>query len=65
MKSLVRTRVLGGSLVVTIPKEIVREEDIREGELLQIEVEKVSRSFFGVAKGMTSFTKDDEAKFHD
>lgn len=65
MKMLSRARAVGGSLVVTIPKEVVDEEGIREGELLQLEVAKAKRSFFGAAKGIGAFTKDDELDVHD
>lgn len=50
--AIVKARAIGGSIVVRIPKEIVREENIREGELVKIEVEKVKRSYFGALKGM-------------
>ena len=62
MQSLTRTRSIGGSLVVTVPKEIVREESLREGELVRIEVEKVKRDFFGSLKGVGPFTEDDRLK---
>lgn len=64
MKTITRTRKIGGSLVVTIPKEIVKEEGIREGEIVEIEVEKVKKSAFGILKGMRSFTKEDEFDTH-
>lgn len=60
METLTRTRAVGGSLVVTIPKEIVEEESIKEGELVKINVEKVKKSGFGLFKGIDSFTKEDE-----
>ena len=60
MKTLTRARTVGGSLVVTIPVEIVREERIEEGELVSIEVEKIKKSGFGILKGMRSFRKEDE-----
>jgi len=62
MKTLTRTRAIGGSLVVTIPKEIIREESIQAGELVEIELEKVRKSGFGLLKGMRSFTEKDELK---
>lgn len=65
MKSISRTRKIGGSLVVTLPKEIVREEGIREEELVEIEVKKIRKSYFGALKGIGPFTKDDELKGHD
>ena len=62
MKTLTRTRAIGGSLVITIPKEIVREESLGEGELVEVEVEKVRKDFFGALKGIGPFTEEDELK---
>ena len=61
-KTLVKTRAVGGSLIVTIPKEVAEAEGLKEGELVEIEVEKVKKSFFGAAKGVGPFTKEDELK---
>ena len=60
MKSLARIRKIGGSLMVRIPKEIVREESLVEGELVEVNVDKVIKSGFGILKGMRSFTQKDE-----
>ncbi len=65
MKMVTRARAIGGSLMVTVPSELVREEQIRPGELVEIEVQKVKKSFFGALKGIGSFTTDDEMKAHD
>lgn len=65
MLAYARTRVLGGSLVVTIPREVVRQEDLHPGELVQIQVEKPKKSFFGAVKGIGPFTKEDELDTHD
>lgn len=62
MKALTRTRVIGGSLVVTIPKEIVKEESIQEGELVEIELAKIKKDFFGALKGIGPFTEEDKLK---
>lgn len=59
MKTITRTRSVGGSLIVTIPKEIVKEESLREGELVEIELEKVRKSGFGALKGIGRFTDKD------
>ena len=59
MKTLTRTRAIGGSLVVTIPKEIVREEFLKEGELVEIEVKKTKKDFFGALKGIGEFKRKD------
>ena len=40
MKVLSRTRAVGGSLVITVPIEIVKSEDLRENELVEVEVKK-------------------------
>lgn len=60
MKTLTRTRAIGGSLVVTIPKEIIKEESIHEGELVEIEVKKNKKDGFGILRGIGKFTKKDE-----
>ncbi len=65
MKAYSTARAVGGSLVVTIPKEIVRQESIRAGELLELDVARVERSFFGAARGIGPFTKRDELNSHD
>ena len=57
MKSLTRTRAIGGSLVVTIPKEIVKEIFIQEGELVEIDIDKVEKNGFGMFKGIGKFSE--------
>ena len=59
MQSLTRTRSIGGSLVVTIPKEVVKEESLNEGELVELEVKKVRLEGFGKFKGIGKFTCKD------
>jgi hypothetical protein len=62
LKSLSRARRIGGSLVVTIPKEIVKEEQIEENELVEISIKKTRKDYFGALKGIGSFKKEDRAK---
>jgi len=62
MEALIRTRKIGGSLLVTIPKELVREENIVEGDLVKIDIEKIRKSGFGMLKGIGPFTKEDKFK---
>lgn len=62
MKTITRTRAIGGSIVVTIPKEIVKEESLKEGELVEIEVSKIKKDYFGALKGIGRFTKGDKFK---
>ena len=63
--ALAKVRKVGGSLVVTIPKEVVEEEGVRPGELVNLEIRKAKKSFFGAAKGIGPFTSKDEMRTHD
>lgn len=63
--AVVKTRKVGGSLVVTLPKELVESKRIKEGEILEITVKKVRKDGFGVLRGMGRFTAEDELKAHD
>ena len=60
--SLVRTRKIGGSLVITIPREIVKEQQIEEDEVIQMSFKKSRKNYFGALKGIGSFTREDRAK---
>ena len=60
MKAIARTRTVGGSLVITIPVELVREQSIKENELVEVEVKKTKRDFFGALRGIGHFTEEDE-----
>jgi len=62
MKTLTKTRKIGGSLVVTIPKEIVDDINIQENEVVEIEVKKHKKDYFGALKGIGPFTKEDRAR---
>ena len=62
---LAKTRKVGGSLVVTLPKELVESKKIKEGEIIEITVKKVKKDGFGVLKGLTPFTAKDELTTHD
>lgn len=65
LMSTVKTRKVGGSIVVTLPKKLVESKKIREGELLEITVKKIKIDGFGALKGMKPFTAEDELKTHD
>ena len=64
-KVLVKTRKVGGSIVVTLPKELVQTQKIRAGEYVEITVKKYRVNGFGALKGMGPFTVDDELKAHE
>jgi hypothetical protein len=61
-RSLVKTRKIGGSLVVTIPSAVVKEEQIEENEIVEIAVKKPRKDYFGALKGIGSFKEEDRAK---
>jgi hypothetical protein len=62
VECLAKTRKVGGSLVVTLPKELVENEKIKEGEVVKIRVKKLRKDGFGILKGMSPFTIEDELK---
>jgi antitoxin component of MazEF toxin-antitoxin module len=59
---LTKTRKIGGSIVVTIPKEVVDLQQIKENEYVEITVKKCRKNGFGILKGMAPFTVEDELK---
>lgn len=62
VKALAKTRKVGGSIVVTLPKELVQAQKIREGEYVEITVKKCRINGFGLLKGVGPFTVEDELK---
>ena len=65
LMGLTKTRKVGGSLVVTLPKELVESKKIKEGEIVEITVKKVRKDGFGVLKGLAPFTAKDELTAHE
>lgn len=63
--ALVKTRRVGGSLVVTLPKELVEQKRIREGEIIEVTVKKTKKDGFGIFRGMKQFTAEDELTAHE
>jgi hypothetical protein len=59
---LTKTRKVGGSIVVTLPKELVETQKIKENEYVEITVKKCRKDGFGIFKGMAPFTFEDELK---
>jgi antitoxin component of MazEF toxin-antitoxin module len=51
--------------MVRLPKEVVEQEDIREGEMVEVEVRKARRSWFGSMTGIGPMTREDELDVHD
>lgn len=50
---------------MTLPKELVESEKIKEGEILEIALKKVRKDGFGVFRGMNPFTAEDELAAHE
>jgi len=59
MEAIAKTRSVGGSLVVTIPSEIVKIENIQEGEYVDISIKKKRIDYFGALKGIGEFKEED------
>lgn len=55
-----RAKKVGGSVMVRIPKEIVELEDIKEGEAVQIDIQKIKKDFFGISRGMSPYNKAED-----
>mgnify|MGYP001581909453 CR=1 FL=1 len=62
MEAATKTRRIGGSLVVTIPRFIVEHEGLTEDQMVEIEVKKIKKSGFGMCKGIGPFTREDKFK---
>ena len=60
MEGITKLRKVGGSIVATVPKKVIDIEGLMPGQTVKIKVEKIKKSFFGAAKGIGSFTKEDE-----
>lgn len=55
-----RARKIGGSLVVTLPREVVKEENINENDELALIVKKRRKSYFGALKGIGSYNREED-----
>jgi hypothetical protein len=62
---LTKTRKVGGSIVVTLPKKLVETQKIRENEYVEITVKKCKIDGFGILKGIGPFTVEDELTAHE
>ena len=64
-KCLAKTRKVGGSIVVTLPKELVKAQKIKENEFVEISVKKCRQNGFGSLRGMRPFAIEDELKAYE
>ena len=65
MESITKLRKVGGSIVATVPNKIIELEGFIPGQIVKIKIERIKKSFFGIAKGIGSFTKEDERWMED
>ena len=53
----------GNSLGVLIPREIVKDEELHEGEMIKVEIVKNKRvDGFGIFKGLASFKREKDKR---
>ena len=57
--AITKTRKVGGSLVVTIPANIVELEQLNEGQMVEIKIKKKRIEGFGLIRGIGEFTQED------
>lgn len=63
--AVVRTRRVGGSITVTIPKEVAQAAGIGDRELVRVEVRKVRKDLFGALPGIGRMEKGDRLDVHE
>jgi len=64
-KTVTEAKKIGGSLMVRIPAEAANEEGIQEGDLVELQVSKVKKSWFGSYPDIDPMTREDELDTHD
>ncbi len=65
MKAVSTIRKVGGSLMISLPKEMVKTEGFLAGQQVEIEVRRVRKSFFGITPGIGPFTHEDRMQDRD
>jgi len=58
METIQRAKRIGGSLMVRIPKDIVDNESIHEGEAVQLQIKKLRKNWFGCTPGLKPWNKE-------
>ena len=51
--------------MVRLPKEVVQQEDIHEGEMVEVEVRKAKKGWFGASPSLGAFAHEDELDTHE
>jgi len=63
--AVVKARKVGGSIMVRVPKEVVEQENIKPGELVEVQIRKARKSAFGIFPALPPFTREDELDAHE
>ncbi len=61
MRATVKTKRVGGSLMVTLPKDLVDLLGLVEGEPVDLEVRRPRQDYLGVLRGVGPFREEDRA----
>jgi len=64
-RAVIRAKRIGGSIMVRLPKEVVVQEDIHEEDMVEVDVRKARKSWFGATPGIGPFTHEDELDAHE
>jgi len=64
-RTIVKTRKIGGSIVVRIPKDVADKEGIKEDEFVEIDVKKARREWYGTFPTLKKFSREEELDVHD
>ncbi len=57
-ETIQRTKKIGGSLMIRIPKDIVDLEHIQAGEPIKVEIQKIRKDWFGCTPGLNPWNKE-------
>jgi antitoxin component of MazEF toxin-antitoxin module len=64
-RTVVKTRKIGGSIMVRIPKDVAEKEGITEGVFVEIDVKRAKGNWFGAFPELKKFTREEELDTHD
>ena len=56
-----KAKRVGGSIMVTLPKQVVELLGVAEGDVVELNVQLPRKSYLGALRGIGSFTEGDRA----
>ena len=59
-ETIQKTKKVGGSLMVCIPKEIVEIENLHAEEMVKVDIQKLRKDWFGAFPGLKPFKKEED-----